>query len=146
MKQCSACKETKELSKFNNKSASHDGKQSICRECNKERSKRYYRENREKHKQVALENKRKYRSENNRRVWEILEASSCVDCGNDNPRVLEFDHIAGNKEGDVGRMLCSNVGWTRIKKEIEKCEIVCANCHRMRTQDSTGNWRTLMGV
>lgn len=49
MKKCALCKENKSLNDFNNKSSSDDGKQNICRDCNRERSRRYYKENREKH-------------------------------------------------------------------------------------------------
>ncbi len=55
----------------------------------------------------------------------------CVDCGERDPVVLEFDHLA-DKEFEV----CSNLAgrsWKSILAEMEKCEVVCSNCHRRRT-------------
>ena len=55
----------------------------------------------------------------------------CVDCGNTDIRVLEFDHLPSNKKlfGISG----NRVGIARLKEEIKKCDVVCANCHRIRT-------------
>ena len=71
-----------------------------------------------------------------RRAW--LDAykveRGCVDCGyNDHPRALDFDHIGTDKTGDVGRMAHGRIAWDLILAEIAKCEVVCANCHRVRT-------------
>ncbi len=60
---------------------------------------------------------------------------SCMDCGiKYPPYVMDFDHRdKKSKDIDVGRMI--NGGWSKEKvdKEIEKCDIVCSNCHRIRT-------------
>lgn len=45
---------------------------------------------------------------------------------------MQFDHIDGNKNGEVGRM-AHDGGRLMMKKEMEKCELVCANCHAERT-------------
>ena len=61
-------------------------------------------------------------------------AAGCADCGyNAHPRALDFDHIGTDKAGDVSRMAHSTASWARLKAEIAKCEVVCANCHRIRT-------------
>lgn len=60
------------------------------------------------------------------------EALCCTDCGNDDPRVIEFDHL-GDKLMDISVMVGSGYGWPRILAEMEKCDPVCANCHRIRT-------------
>jgi hypothetical protein len=67
-----------------------------------------------------------------RRLAEIKEASGCVDCGINNHIILDFDHLR-NKKYNISRMIHDGFSWKAIKKEIEKCEIVCANCHRIRT-------------
>lgn len=57
-----------------------------------------------------------------------------MDCGNSfPPYVMDFDHVRGEKLGNVSSM-CNNRPLTTIMKEIEKCDLVCANCHRIRTQ------------
>jgi hypothetical protein len=66
------------------------------------------------------------------RLVEIKESSGCKDCGESNPIVLDFDHLK-DKKYNVSRMIHDGFSWKAIKKEIEKCEVVCANCHRIRT-------------
>ena len=59
----------------------------------------------------------------------------CVDCGyNEHPAALDFDHLPDtNKVRDIksGQQL----GWAALQEEIAKCEVVCANCHRIRTSE-----------
>lgn len=59
----------------------------------------------------------------------------CVDCGYaGHPAALEFDHLPGSKKvAAVGSMVSRS--WAVIYAEIEKCEVVCANCHAVRTAD-----------
>ena len=67
-----------------------------------------------------------------KKLSEIKEASGCTDCGVKNPIVLDFDHLK-DKRYNVSRMIHDGFSWAAIKKEIAKCEVVCANCHRVRT-------------
>jgi hypothetical protein len=69
-----------------------------------------------------------------RKLAEIKEASGCVDCGEYNHIVLDFDHLK-DKKYNISRMIHDGFSWAAIKKEISKCEVVCANCHRIRTHD-----------
>ncbi|MBD2564531.1 HNH endonuclease [Nostoc linckia FACHB-391] len=62
---------------------------------------------------------------------------SCVDCGEADPIVLEFDHIQQKKYG-ISRMVYAGMGVDSISKEIEKCEVRCANCHRRATAKRSG--------
>jgi hypothetical protein len=81
-------------------------------------------------KELAVFNKQQFKN----RLREIKEASGCVDCGESNHIVLDFDHIK-NKKYNISRMIHDGFSWAAIKKEIAKCEVVCANCHRIRTHD-----------
>lgn len=58
----------------------------------------------------------------------------CADCGyNAYPQALDYDHLPGTvKKYNVGEMV-RHAPWDVILEEIEKCEVVCANCHRVRT-------------
>lgn len=57
----------------------------------------------------------------------------CVDCGyNNHPAALEFDHL-GDKEFNIGNILLGSV--EQLKRELSKCELVCATCHRIRTSN-----------
>lgn len=59
----------------------------------------------------------------------------CADCGyKDHPAALDFDHLPGSiKIRDIksGQQL----GWVALQEEVAKCEVVCANCHRIRTYE-----------
>lgn len=66
------------------------------------------------------------------RIKELKEVNGCSDCGEKNHIVLDFDHLK-DKKYNISRMIHDGFSWAAIKKEISKCEIVCANCHRIRT-------------
>ena len=72
----------------------------------------------------------------------FLRGKSCVDCGNDNLVVFEFDHVRGKKLGDISK-ISKNGSWRRVAEEIEKCDIVCANCHRIRTATRNADYRAV---
>jgi hypothetical protein len=78
---------------------------------------------------------------NQERLFEYLDDLECVDCGEDDSRVLQFDHVRGVKHRDVSQMVTLGYGWSTILAEIAKCEIVCANCHTKRTAQRGGFWR-----
>lgn len=79
-------------------------------------------------KELAHKTKQQYK----KKLAEIKQTSGCVDCGETNHIVLDFDHIK-DKKYNVSRMIHDGFSWKAIMKEIEKCEVVCANCHRIRT-------------
>jgi hypothetical protein len=65
----------------------------------------------------------------------------CVDCGEGDPIILTFDHVIGEKRGNASDMIQSGYGVESIKAEIEKCEVVCFNCHAIRSQERSGMYR-----
>jgi hypothetical protein len=79
-------------------------------------------------KELAYKKKQHYKQ----RLVEIKQASGCVDCGENNHIVLDFDHLR-DKKYNISRMIHDGFSWKAILKEIKKCEVVCANCHRIRT-------------
>jgi hypothetical protein len=92
-------------------------------------------------KQDLYDNQLKHRLENKRRVWDYLLSHSCVDCGEADPIVLEFDHVRGVKLMNVARMTSgSTYSWNKIEAEIAKCDVRCANCHRRKTAIESSFW------
>ncbi len=56
----------------------------------------------------------------------------CEDCGTSDPRVLDLHHRDGaEKEGEIASMKV-RVGWAKLEEEMKKCDVLCANCHRIR--------------
>ena len=74
-------------------------------------------------------------------LFEFLSKKSCVDCGEKDPVVLEFDHRdSADKFKIVAKMLSGHYSWKSVLTEIEKCEIRCANCHRRKTYIQLSCW------
>ncbi len=89
---------------------------------------------------------RSVRHERNVRfVVSALAGSGCVDCGERDACVLEFDHI-GEKTGGVMRLARKEVSLLRLEQEIARCEARCVNCHRRRTSQAGGHYRTRSAV
>lgn len=86
-----------------------------------------------KRKADIRENNRRYVDKLRQRKVDYLADKSCADCGNSDPRVFEFDHTSDDKEFNIGDAIQKGVSWKRIQEEIDKCDVVCANCHRIRT-------------
>lgn len=70
------------------------------------------------------------------RIALVLRAKNrpCADCGNTfHPVAMDFDHVRGEKYSEISTMLRQSASIERIQAEIDKCEVVCAVCHRIRT-------------
>ena len=67
-------------------------------------------------------------------LFDFLNKKQCRDCGENDPRVLDFDNRdPKEKFKSISQMLSGHYSWIAICREIEKCEIRCANCHRRKT-------------
>lgn len=84
----------------------------------------------------AIARKRRADRERRTRVYEhvleYLNQHPCLDCGERDPVVLEFDHV-GEKRGNVSELVTHGLSWTELAREIANCEIRCGNCHRRKT-------------
>ena len=139
-KRCTKCGALLPLDQFHRNRSRKDGRQSLCKPCNIERNKRWYRENPDARAARMDEQARRLRELRHRQVWEYLCEHPCVDCGEDDPIVLEFDHLR-DKIANISKMATMKRPWSVILAEIAKCEVVCANCHRRRTVARVGSFR-----
>lgn len=101
-------------------------------------ARRHYEANKPKMMARAQEARKQLVQEIRKYLQELKSKTPCTDCGVHYPfYVMQFDHIKGEKKFDIGR---SNkwTSWTRVLEEIDKCEIVCANCHAERTYSRRG--------
>lgn len=107
-----------------------------CRPCRAEYKQEHYAANKAGY--IASARQRKVALVEERMLYLVafLREHPCVDCGEADPIVLEFDHLRDKKfsisEGLQGRR------WQDVLDEIAKCEVVCANCHRRRTAERGG--------
>ncbi len=102
----------------------------------KEASKKHYENKKEKIKQRAHKRNQEIKISNRKFLDDYLSTKCCIDCGNSNPIVLEFDHVRGIKKLNIADMILRSYSLKTIKLEIEKCEIRCANCHRIKTYNT----------
>lgn len=102
-----------------------------CRPCRSEYGKEHYTANKQRYIEAEARRKRARAAKRMRFLIDYFRTHPCADCGESDPLVLEFDHIR-DKSFDIGRELPDR-NWQSILAEIEKCEVVCSNCHRRRT-------------
>ena len=96
-------------------------------------AKRHYDRNKAKIKKRAYAYKAKKRGINKALIRKWLMDHSCVDCGNTNPIVLDFDHVRGTKVDAICTMVRNALSIKKIMAEVAKCDVRCSNCHRIVT-------------
>lgn len=142
-KRCCTCHEVRPLTAFNARASAADGLQSRCRDC----SRRWYVANRDAHRAKVRLRSTAVKKEYKRRIGEHLLAHPCVDCGESDVRVLDFDHLdASTKRSDIAKMVNAGGRWSDIELEIAKCDVRCANCHRRVTSDRGQDWRAVVAA
>lgn len=136
-KKCSKCQKSKPLSEFAKNKSKKDGLSVNCRECKSAYNKAHYSGNKGYYVEKAERNKAPL-IEAAQKIINEAKSVPCTDCHRSYPPyVMDFDHLDPNEKEFNISAIRSNVysikGLTRLKAEIAKCEVVCANCHRERT-------------
>jgi hypothetical protein len=131
---CRKCGIQKPWTEFPRRGRDSGRLQTWCKECFSAYKSERHRKNHQREMQRIRRNQAVYVGANRARLARYLEAHPCVDCGETDPVVLEFDHVRGQKLLDVSRMVANGFAWEKIEAEISKCEVRCANCHRRVTQ------------
>jgi hypothetical protein len=143
-KRCGRCGLVKDLSMFPFKNRRAGKRGSICLACMSAYSREHYRLNREEYLRKAHQGRTRSRKRNRAELLAYLEQHPCIDCGESDRLVLEFDHRDRTvKRDDVAR-LASYATWSDVLAEIEQCDVRCANCHRRKTAQEF-NWTKLAG-
>ena len=122
-KRCPVCNKDLPIDAFHVRKGKRDGLQHSCKECHGEQ-------------------RAEIRERRRRFVWDYLLEHPCVDCGEKDPIVLDFDHVRGTKIGNICTMMCTGQSLDRIKIEMDKCDVRCANCHRRITAKRGQTYKT----
>lgn len=140
-KLCPKCRTIKPVDAFPRRRSESNLPNSYCRPCTLAYQRSYYQsKDRQNQRDRVRANSARYRMRNRLLMRGYLESHPCVDCGENDPIVLDFDHVRAPKIASVSRLSASNIGWSRVEAEIAKCEVRCANCHRRRTAEQFG-WK-----
>lgn len=129
MKYCPKCKTNKDPSLFSLNRRRKDGLQSECKSCRAIFLKKNYKQNKKRYMESAKQGRLKRAA----LLREIKHMKPCADCGKKYPYyVMDFDHRDPTQKDDCVAYIV-RFSTPRMLKEIEKCDLVCSNCHRERT-------------
>ncbi len=132
MRYCIKCKQYKEETDFNWRNIDKNYLQSVCRDCQKQQGKDRYENHPETVKKINKDSREKARIEAQKFIADYLVHHPCADCGERDPVVLTFDHINGHKKMNVADMVSQGYSIKTIQEEINKCIVLCFNCHMRR--------------
>ena len=127
-KRCFKCNTEKPIECFSKNKGRSDGHSGQCKECHTIMRKEHYEKNKKKIYSQVDAKKKEYHK------WILtFKHKPCVDCKIKYPHyVMDFDHLK-DKEFNLSQAARHGYGKEKVLKEIAKCELVCANCHRERT-------------
>lgn len=112
------------------------------KEYNKKFSKEHYKVNKAAYIKRAIEYTKKVKLRNKQFLLDYLLKHPCIDCEECDPIVLEFDHKdSKNKIDCVVQLAEDGISIKKLKEEIEKCDVRCANCHRRKTAKQRNYYR-----
>lgn len=129
IKVCGRCKRTKPVEEFSWKRKGVK-RQAYCKTCQSNYYKAEYALNPLPYMIRATEQRRELRKRMRSFIQEYLATHPCVDCGQTDPLVLEFDHVFGQRKATI-----ASTSWgtfDEFMREVAKCQVRCANCHTKR--------------
>ena len=133
-KWCGECKRVLRIAEFNYKHRDRGTFQHRCKTCQSRYSQAHYQLNVASYVQRIRKNNQRTCKQNREKLHDYLSAQRCMDCGIQGLAVLEFDHRdPREKENEISALVRAAYSWSAVLKEIAKCDVVCANCHRKRT-------------
>lgn len=131
-KRCGVCAEVKPVDEFHWRRREKGQRDTMCKPCRVEYGRAHYEANRQRYIDNAAARTKRTAEERMLLVIEYLRTHPCVDYGEDDVLVLEFDHLR-DKLFNISDGIRGNHSLQALLDEMAKCEVVCANCHRRRT-------------
>ena len=138
---CSKCGVEKDINEFPLRNQFTRRRQSYCMDCRSEMGKSWYEKNKDYQKANAKKHSTEYRNTAKEYVWNYLLTHPCSECGESNPVVLEFHHVGG-KDRAISELVGRGATLEKIKEELSRCQVLCANCHRKVTAQERGWFRS----
>lgn len=135
---CSRCAVPKPVSEFRRRV--RQGKHhatAACSDCLRARDRATYRVSEDRRRRVAVAH-RAAKALVHDYLREYLGSHPCVDCGESDLAVLQFDHVRGRKTAVIASLRGHSL--QRVRDEIAKCDVRCGNCHRRKTVREEGWW------
>jgi len=111
---------------------------SYCKKCERNRRLHYY----DRYKDKDNARTKQKRQDTQIKLFEYLSTHPCVDCGESDIIVLEFDHRDPKSKVDNVSSMPKHFGWNKICEEIKKCDVRCVKCHRLRHAKENGWFAT----
>jgi hypothetical protein len=137
-KRCCTCHQVLPNTEFNRRAAAADGLQSRCRAC----ARAWYEEHRAAHIANVARRNAAYRRVLVDLLGAYLASHPCIDCGERDVRCLQFAHRdRSTKSANVSTLFRYFRSWEVLLREIEKCDVRCANCHSRATAEEDNSWR-----
>lgn len=140
-KVCTRCGEEKPIEEFALRNRFTHLRQSHCTDCGGKMRDAWYQNNREEQVKAGMKRRDEYKQILREYVWNYLSTHPCKECGETDPAALEFHHVRGEKVKEVSNILKNGASLTTLLTEIEKCDVLCANCHRKLTAKEQGWYR-----
>jgi hypothetical protein len=136
---CNRCGQDLPIDLFAFKNKAKGVRQNRCRPCVKAYSREHYQANRQDYIDRAKVSNAELRGRKRALVQE-LRSRPCMDCGGSFPTCcMQFDHRKGrsitgrNSPETIANVTKSTTSLAALQAELEKCDVVCANCHAIRT-------------
>ena len=134
LKTCARCRRVLPLREFPLRRKDGTKRYGHCRACKAAYQRQWYERNAARHRANTAAARRAQREKNKLIVW-AAKSVPCADCGRRYPPyVMDFDHVRGSKVGNISHLKVRSTS-AALLAEIAKCEVVCANCHRIRSHE-----------
>jgi len=131
MKKCTICKLEKKEAEYSKNRCRNDGLQNVCKNCNALRSRQYYLEKTDEHRETTKLRRNKKRLELKKKIDELRALCGCAKCGEQDYVCIDFHHTnPEEKDFNVSMSTSYEWPWSKVLEEVLKCVCLCASCHR----------------